>query len=108
MTVMQQVITIAAVIFGTVLTRSLPFIVFPANKRTPYFVRYLGVCLPSAVFGLLVVYSLKNTTILTGSHGIPEFMAISVTVIVHLLKKNMLLSIACGTLAYMLLIHFVF
>lgn len=35
----EQIITIAAVVAGTMLTRFLPFILFPANKKTPPLVR---------------------------------------------------------------------
>ena len=56
MTYTQQLITIGMVILGTVLTRFLPFVLFPADKPTPKYIQYLGKVLPSAVFGLLVIY----------------------------------------------------
>ena len=59
------------------------------------------------VFGLLVVYCLKDVNILSGSHGLPEAIAILVVVLLHLWKKQMLLSIAGGTICYMLLIQWV-
>jgi branched-subunit amino acid transport protein AzlD len=108
MTLTQQLLTIAAVILGTVLTRFLPFWCFPANKPTPKYVQYLGKVLPSAVFGLLVVYCLKNVSLLTGSHGLPEAIAIAVVIALHLWKRQMLLSIAAGTVCYMLLVQLVF
>ena len=73
MTLTEQIISIAMVMLGTVLTRFLPFLLFPAGKATPKYIQYLGKVLPPAVFGLLVVYCLKNVSIFTGSHGIPEF-----------------------------------
>lgn len=108
MTVTQQIITVAIVVFATMLTRYIPFVVFPAGKPTPKYISYLGTVLPSAVFGLLVVYCLKDVSILTGSHGLPELMAIAVVVALHLWKRQMLLSIAGGTVCYMLLVQFVF
>lgn len=108
MTQTQQFLTIAAVVLGTVLTRFLPFLVFPTGKETPKFVKYLGTYLPGAVFGLLVVYCLKNVTPLTFSHGIPELISIAVVVALHLWRRQMLLSIAGGTVCYMLLIQLVF
>ncbi len=108
MTLQQQLITIAMVVLGTVLTRFLPFLLFPAGKPTPKYIRYLGDVLPSAVFGLLVVYCLKNVSILTGSHGLPELIAIAVVVALHRWKGQMLLSIAGGTVCYMLLVQLVF
>lgn len=108
MTLSQQIITIGMVFLGTVLTRFLPFLVFPAGKPTPRYIQYLGTVLPSAVFGLLVVYCLKNVDIFTGSHGLPELIAIAVVVVLHLWKRQMLLSIAGGTVCYMLLVQTVF
>lgn len=108
MTVTQQMITIGMVVLGTMLTRFIPFIVFPAGKDTPKYVQYLGKVLPAAVFGLLVVYCLKNVSLFAGSHGIPELIGIVVVVGLHLWKRQMLLSIAGGTVCYMLLVQFVF
>lgn len=108
MTFTQQMITILMVILGTMLTRFIPFLLFPAGKPTPKYIQYLGKVLPSAVFGLLVVYCLKDVDILTGSHGLPELLAIIVVIVVHLWKRQMLLSIAGGTVCYMLLVQFVF
>ncbi|MBT1170888.1 branched-chain amino acid transporter permease [Bifidobacterium sp. SO4] len=108
MTVWQGVITVAAVVIGTMLTRFLPFIVFPESKQPPRLVEYLGSVLPYAMTGLLVVYSLRNTPILTGSHGVPELIACATIVLLHCWKRNMLLSIAGGTIVYMLLVQLVF
>ena len=108
MTLTQQLITIGMVILETVLTRFLPFLIFPAGKPTPKYIQYLGRVLPSAVFGLLVVYCLRGVDPLTGSHGIPELISILLVVILHLWKRQMLLSIAGGTVCYMLLVQLVF
>lgn len=108
MTATQQLITIAIVALGTMLTRFLPFLVFPEGKPTPKYVQYIGKALPGAVFGLLVIYCLKNVSLLTGSHGLPELIAIAVVVLLHLWKRQMLLSIAAGTVCYMLLVQLVF
>ena len=108
MTLTQRIITIAMVVLGTMLTRFLPFLLFPAGKPTPKYIRYLGNVLPPAVFGMLVVYCLKNVSIFTGSHAIPEMLSIVLVVLLHLWKRQMLLSIAGGTICYMLLVQFVF
>ena len=108
MSVTEQIITIAVVALGTMLTRFLPFLLFPAGKPTPRYVQYLGKALPGAVFGLLVVYCLKNVSLLLGSHGLPELIAILVVAGLHLWKRQMLLSIAGGTIRYMLLVQLVF
>lgn len=96
------------VVLATMLTRFLPFILFPADKPTPKYIKYLGDVLPSAIFALLVIYCLKNVSIFDGSHGIPELISIAVVIALHLWKKQMLLSIAGGTICYMLLVQFVF
>lgn len=107
MTVFQQFIIIGMVILGTVLTRFLPFLLFPAGKPTPKYIQYLGKVLPSAMFGMLVIYCLKNVSVFTGSHGIPELLAILLVMALHMWKRQMLLSIAGGTLFYMLLIQWI-
>lgn len=108
MTVTQEIITIALCALATMITRFLPFFVFRTNKPTPKYIRYLGKALPAAIFGMLVVYCLKNITILTGNHGLPELIAITLVVVLHLWKRNMLLSILGGTVCYMLLVQIVF
>ena len=108
MTPAEQIITVAMCVLATMLSRFLPFIIFRADKPVPKYVDYLGRVLPAAVFGMLVVYSLRGTDILGGSHGLPELIAMAVVVLSYLWRRNMLLSIAGGTAAYMLLIHFVF
>lgn len=108
MTFEQQVITIGICVLGTMLTRFLPFLVFSSKKPTPDYIQYLGRALPSAIFGMLVVYCLKNVEILEGSHGLPELISIALVTVLHLWKRQMLLSIAGGTICYMLLVQFVF
>lgn len=108
MTLTQQIIMIAMVVLGTMITRFLPFIVFPAGKPTPKYIQYLGKVLPGAVFGLLVIYCLKNVSIFTGNHAIPELISIALVVVLHKWKRQMLLSIAGGTICYMLLVQLIF
>ena len=108
MTLTQQIITIGLCVLGTMTTRFLPFIIFRESKETPEFIQYIGSFLPSAVFGMLVVYCLRNVDVLQGSHGIPEAISIFVTGGLHIWKRQMMLSIAGGTICYMLLVQFVF
>ena len=104
----QQIATIALCVLGTMTTRFLPFLIFKPGSRLPGYVKYLGKALPSAVFALLVVYCLKDVSILSGSHGIPEAIALLVTVGLHKWKHETLLSVAGGTLCYVLLVQMVF
>ena len=108
MTLSQQIITIAVCVIATMITRFLPFLVFSSDKPTPAYIRYLGKALPCAVFGMLVIYCLKNVSLFSGSHGIPEMIAIAVTAGLHLWKRNILLSTAGGTIIYMLLVQLIF
>lgn len=97
----------AGALLGTMVTRFLPFLIFPEGKEPPEFIQYLGKVLPNAVIGLLVIYCLKDVPG-SGTYGIPEFLAIVFIVLLHRWKKNILLSIGGGTVFYMLLVQFVF
>ncbi len=108
MTDIETLVTIAVIALGTSLTRFLPFWLFRADKPTPKFIKFLGKYLAPAVFGLLVVYCLKGVTPLVGNHGLPELLALAVTLSLHLWRRQMLLSLFGGTVCYMLLIQLVF
>ena len=108
MTTTQILISIALLTLGTMLTRFLPFVIFNEKTQPPKFIQYLGNVLPAAIFSMLVVYCLKNVQLFGGSHGLPEFIAIAITTALHLWKRQMLLSIAGGTVAYMLIVQIVF
>ena len=104
----HAVAAIAVMAAVTFLTRFLPFLLFDRGEAPPKIVLYLGRVLPPAIIAMLVVYCLKNVSIVSGSHGLPELIAIAVTVGLYLWKRQTLLSIAGGTIAHMLLIQLVF
>lgn len=108
MTLIQQLITIGLAAAGTMATRATPFVLFSESRPVPKIVEYLGGKLPLAIFAFLVVYCLKDVSLLTGSHGAPEAIAVLATFAVHTWRRSMLLSIACGTICYMLLVQVVF
>ncbi len=108
MSLTMQIITIGLCVLGTMITRFLPFVVFSSKKPTPKYIEYLGRVLPAAIFGMLVIYCLKNVSIIEGSHGVPELIAIAITVCFHLWMRQMLLSIVSGTVCYMMLVQFIF
>ena len=108
MTLTEQIITISICAVGTMLTRFLPFICFKGKKAPPKYIDFLGKALPGAIFGMLVVYCLKGVNLTLPSYGLPELIAVLVVVLLHLWKRKMLLSIASGTVVYMLLVQFVF
>lgn len=99
---------ILAVAVTTFATRATPFLIFPDGKEIPPIVKYLGAVLTPAVIGMLVVYCLKNTTVLSAPHGLPEIISVLIVVILHVWKRNNLLSIGVGTVLYMFLIQVVF
>ena len=107
-TATQALIIIAILAFGTALTRFLPFVFFPNANSAPKYVNYLGKMLPAAAISLLVVYCFKDISFSSAPHGIPEIISIAAVAALHILKKNTLLSIAAGTVCYMLLVQFVF
>lgn len=105
MTLTQSILTIAICSAATMLTRFLPFIIFSGRRPTPKIVSYLGNALPGALFGMLIVYCLKDVSVLSAPFGIPEALGIAVTAILQIWKKQPLISIAGGTAVYMILIR---
>lgn len=108
MTLLERIMTIGMVVLGTMMTRFIPFMIFPPGRPTPRYVQYLGKVLPAAALGLLVVYSIKDVNFISGNHGAPELISITVVIFLHLWRRNMFLSIAGGTLIYMCLIQLIF
>ena len=108
MTLAQQIITVGMCVLATLLTRFLPFAVFNARKPTPQYIHYLGELLPGAIFAMLVIYCLKNVSVLAAPFGLPEFIAVAAFIMLHVWKRNNLLSIGAGTALYMFLIQVVF
>lgn len=92
----------------TYLLRAFPFLVFSGKKPTPKFVLYLGKVLPYAIIGMLVIYCVKDISFDSVSHFLPYIIAGAVVVILHVWRRNTLLSIIAGTLSYMALVQFVF
>ena len=86
----------------------LPFIIFSVKRKIPEFVNCIGRYLPSTVFGMLVIYCLKDVQFLQGNYGISKMISILVITILHVWKRNMLISIPGGTICYMVLIQLVF
>ncbi len=99
------IIAVSAVI--TALLRGLPFVIFSA-KKTPRFITFLGKFLPYAVMGMLVVYCLKDASFTSAPFGAPELIAIVAVALIHLWKRNTLISVAGGTVFYMLLVQLIF
>ena len=105
---MYMIMAIAVAALVTAATRFLPFLIFGNGKKTPDIIVYLGKVLPYAIMGMLVVYCLKNVSFIQSPFGLPELIACAAVAILHIWRRNTLLSIAVGTVGYMLLVQFVF
>ena len=88
----------------TILLRFLPFVVFGKRKTSPS-LNYLGNVLPYAIMAMLVVFCLKNMSLVQSPHGIPELLSCGVVVALYLWKRQTLLSIVGGTACYMFLVQ---
>lgn len=100
------IIAVAALV--TVTLRFLPFLFFGGKRESPPFITYLGRVLPSAIMAMLVVYCLRNVQLTALPFGIPELLSCAVVVLLHVWKRNTILSILGGTACYMLLVQLVF
>ena len=97
---------IAVMSAATILLRAAPFLIF--RKKTPAYILYLGRVLPAAIIGMLVIYCLKDTNLLSAPYGAPELIAGLLVAGLQAWKRNILLSILAGTAVYMLLTQMVF
>lgn len=104
----KSLIIILLVAVSTFGTRLVPFLLFPKGKEIPKVIEYLGRVLTPAVIGMLVVYCLKDTPVVSAPHGIPELISVMTVVVLHVWKRNNLLSIGAGTVLYMFLVQAVF
>lgn len=103
---MYEILLISVIAILTFITRVLPFLVFK-NKSYPI-IEYLGDVLPYAIMAMLVVYCLRSVDLLSGNHGICEIIGVGSVILLHLLKRNTLLSIIGGTVIYMLCVQIIF
>jgi branched-subunit amino acid transport protein AzlD len=101
-------LAIALMAAATALTRFLPFWVFKPGRKPPAVIGYLGRALPPAMLALLVVYCLRDTNLRAAPHGLCEALGCAVVALLHLWRKNALLSIFGGTAVYMALVQWVF
>lgn len=105
---LHSVLIIAVAALVTIALRFLPFLIFGEDRKTPPLVAFLGQVLPYAIMGMLVVYCLKDVDITAAPFGIPEAIGCIAVALLHVWKRNTLLSIGLGTVCYMLLVQFVF
>ena len=108
MTDLHAALIIAVAALVTIVLRFIPFLVFGENRKTPPLISYLGQVLPFAIMGMLVVYCLKGISFTAAPFGIPELIGCTMVAVLHIWKRNTLLSIGGGTLCYMFLMQFLF
>lgn len=106
--VSRSILIILIVAVVTFATRVAPFVLFPSGKKIPKTVEDLGKILPPAIIGMLVVYCFKSTALLSFPFGLPELIASLTVIVLHVWKRNNLLSIGAGTILYMILVQTVF
>lgn len=85
----------------TSLLRFAPFIIFSGRKKLPAFVTYLGESLPYAIMAMLVVYCLRVTDFSSSKTILVEAVAVAFVIIIHLWRKNTLVTVFLGTVFYM-------
>lgn len=105
---LHDILLVAVVALVTIALRFLPFWIFGENRTTPPLILYLGKVLPFAIMGMLVVYCLKDISFTAAPFGVPELIGCAVVALLHIWKRNTLLSIGAGTVCYMLLVQLVF
>ena len=105
---MHDILLVAVSALVIMATRFLPFLIFGENRKTPPIIEYLGKVLPFAIMGMLVIYCMKDVVIFFWFYGILELIGCVIVVVLHIWKRNSLLSIGVGTVCYMLLVQLVF
>lgn len=106
--VKESLAIILVVAITTFFTRALPFLIFKNTTTLPEKIVYLGKVLPMGIMLCLIVYCLRNTIFTTYPYGIPEVISVGVVALLHIWKRNNMISIVCGTVLYMILIQVVF
>ena len=101
-------ITALMIVFGTAFLRFLPFFIINKSLSDNKYVQFLGKVLPYSMIALLVIYCIKDINIIKFPYAIPELISIAVIIILHVLKRNVLISIGAGTVLYMFLVQVIF
>lgn len=104
----HALLIVAVATIVTVALRFVPFLIFGGDRKTPPYITYLGKVLPYAIMAMLVVFCLKNVSLVSAPYGLPELISCGVVVLLHIWKRNTLISIIGGTACYMVLVQLVF
>jgi branched-subunit amino acid transport protein AzlD len=93
---------LAVAIAITVALRVTPFVVKNAIDQAPLLID-VGRWMPLGAIAILACYCLTRIDYLGTNHGLPQLIAVAVTVTTHLWRRNAVLSILIGTIACILL-----
>ena len=104
----HSLLIVAVMAVFTALTRFLPFLAFPEGRKRPKVITYLGTVLPYALIGMLVVYCFKSVSVFAYPYCIPELLAVVLVIVLHIWKRNTLISVFGGEIFYMVLVQCVF
>ena len=96
-------VTVSAVItFGL---RAFPFALFGGSRKMPETIVKLGKVLPATIMAVLIVYCVKDSLDNGIGIGIPKLIAVLTVAGSYKWKHNTFVSIAVGTLMYMVLLR---
>ena len=104
----ELLITSLIIVFSTVIIRFLPFIIIRKSIAERKYIKFLGDMMPYSMIALLVIYCLKEVNLIKYPYGIPELISIAIIIILHIIKRNVLISIGVGTVIYMILVQTIF
>ena len=108
MTNKELFLTAIIIVFATAIIRFLPFIIIRKSIAKRKYIKFLGDMMPYSMIALLVIYCLKDVNLIKYPYGIPELISIAIIIILHIIKRNVLISIGAGTIIYMFLVQTVF
>jgi len=92
----------------TFATRIVPVLIFGRGEKVPDYIMYLGKVVPYTAMGLLIVYCLKDVSVMDSPHALPEIISLAVVSLTYLWKRNSIFSVVTGTVLYMVLVQMVF
>lgn len=101
----RDILIVLIVILCTFATRALPFALFGHFKELPPMIQYLGKWLPPSVIAILIVYCSRGVRFDHFINYFPYFFSMVLVLLLHLWKRNNLLSIGAGTLCFMFMVQ---
>ncbi len=97
------IITISVVTIGL---RYTPILLMKHLGKNGY-LRYIGERMPPGVMILLVLYTLKDKDVTRYPYGLPDLVALALSVLIYWKSRNALLAIAAGLAFYIFAVNFI-